>query len=360
MSENYDLTTSSKGLGKLYPILKDKHGNIIDGFHRQNADPAWPTLTDENIETPVQLELARLAVNFCRRTMPATEIEQRVTFLVKSGMKAQEIADMTGISLSTIYKYMPHEAKDQERSEAIKKGIAETRKESPSSDISSKTQDMAIQDASIHKAFDRAEFVECERCHIKTSEPKQWHGHTLCSRCEEKADFNPDAYDGWFRMLERGKAKMTLEPKAAKPSIESWQHRKEVMSQPVAKMDTEMLKLASNSSEIRELGYSIEFQKEYLIMVCRSDLSLVRNGSEVMCFWDGSEVHKNPERDEANRERAKQEQQRHGTPTEILSEPYKAYSDGERDRLFGLLLERLREIEKWGEPKSTVKSEEAI
>ncbi|MCJ7768668.1 hypothetical protein MUP79_09800 [Candidatus Bathyarchaeota archaeon] len=130
------------------------------------------------------------------------------------------------------------------------------------------------------------------------------------------------------------------------------------MSQPVAKMDVEMLRLTQGSSEIRELGYKVEFQKEYLVVVCRSDLSLIRNDQEIMCFWDGSDVHKNPERDEQNRERAKQEQQRHGTPTEVLAESYKAYSDGERDRLFAVVLERLREMEKWREPKSGKEAEE--
>jgi len=39
MTEDYDLTKSSKALGKLYPILKDAHGNIIDGFHRKRVNP---------------------------------------------------------------------------------------------------------------------------------------------------------------------------------------------------------------------------------------------------------------------------------------------------------------------------------
>jgi len=47
MSE-YDLKISEK-IGQLYPVLVDAEGNVIDGFHRLEADPKWRTekLLDE-------------------------------------------------------------------------------------------------------------------------------------------------------------------------------------------------------------------------------------------------------------------------------------------------------------------------
>jgi hypothetical protein len=123
MSENeeYDLAKSSKKLGKLYPILKDKKGNIIDGFHRQNADPDWPSITVDTVDDPIKLELARLAVNYCRRAIPKTEFDNHIAFLVKNGLKPEEIAEETGIHISTIFRHMPQELKP--KGEAISEGM---------------------------------------------------------------------------------------------------------------------------------------------------------------------------------------------------------------------------------------------
>lgn len=144
MSEEYDLNKSSKELGKLVPILKDAQGNIIDGFHRIEADPKWKSITVETVDNPVKLELARLAVNFCRRRMSPSELQQRISFLVGAGLSAEEIADKTGVGKTTVYKYMPQGFKDSERSDAIKAGIQNHRKsydECSSANISRKTSE---------------------------------------------------------------------------------------------------------------------------------------------------------------------------------------------------------------------------
>jgi hypothetical protein len=123
--DEYDLFQSTKALGKLYPILKDKRGNIIDGFHRQNADPRWPTVTVKEIDTDEKLELARLVTNYCRRTMDYHEINRIISYLVKQGLKPEEISVQTGIHISTIYRHMPQELKDQDKSKAISQGRQE-------------------------------------------------------------------------------------------------------------------------------------------------------------------------------------------------------------------------------------------
>ena len=46
-----DLKASSERVGRLYPILLDKHGNVIDGMHRLAADESWPKMRLENVET---------------------------------------------------------------------------------------------------------------------------------------------------------------------------------------------------------------------------------------------------------------------------------------------------------------------
>ena len=121
--DGYDLKGSATGLGELAPILKDAQGNIIDGFHRKEADPNWTSLTVASVDNPVKLELARLAVNFCRRRVPKIEMQERIGFLVgKAGLKPEEIAEKTGISKRTIYNYLPQELKNQTKVDSGRKG----------------------------------------------------------------------------------------------------------------------------------------------------------------------------------------------------------------------------------------------
>lgn len=46
--KEYDIEDSIPKVGHLYPVLKDAHGSVIDGFHRLQHDPFWPVkqLTD--------------------------------------------------------------------------------------------------------------------------------------------------------------------------------------------------------------------------------------------------------------------------------------------------------------------------
>jgi hypothetical protein len=114
----YSLAASREGLGELSPVLKDVDGNVIDGFHRLGENAAWHTITVSTIDTPVKLELARLAVNFNRRKVSPEELSQRITFLVKSGLRPEEIAKQTGISIRTVQRYTPQELKNHKKVEA--------------------------------------------------------------------------------------------------------------------------------------------------------------------------------------------------------------------------------------------------
>ena len=121
--DGYDLKGSATGLGELAPILKDAQGNIIDGFHRKVADPNWISVTVASVDNPVKLELARLAVNFCRRRVPKMEMQERIAFLVgKAGLKPEEIAEKTGISKRTIYNYLPQGLKNQTKVDSGRMG----------------------------------------------------------------------------------------------------------------------------------------------------------------------------------------------------------------------------------------------
>jgi hypothetical protein len=199
----YDLKESVTGLGELAPILKDAHGNIIDGFHRKDVDPDWTSVTVGTVDNPVKLEMARLAVNFCRRRVPPEEMRERIVFLVgKAGLKPEEIAAKTGISIPTIYRYMPQELKDHKKSEAAKTRAVLSR---DSTNIKSQdtplprdvsvpepvTQEGAFKETPSFKQIQESylrELVECDSCHCYAHQTrvKVVDGRQLCPNCVAK------------------------------------------------------------------------------------------------------------------------------------------------------------------------------
>jgi len=66
------LEATSRSVGRLYPVLLDRHGNIIDGIHSLKADKNWPKIRLQNTQTEEQ----RLIANVCRRHVPAKEKTQ--------------------------------------------------------------------------------------------------------------------------------------------------------------------------------------------------------------------------------------------------------------------------------------------
>jgi len=118
-SEGYDLAKSKKSVHELYPVIKDAHGNVIDGFHRLEADPNWKTETLEQIKTPAQLALARIIANTHRRSISKEERKlQLVTLaeeLVKEGMKREDvipqIVELTTFTDRYIREMLPNEYK---------------------------------------------------------------------------------------------------------------------------------------------------------------------------------------------------------------------------------------------------------
>lgn len=110
-----ELKASSKRIGKLYPVLLDKYGNIIDGKHRLEVDENWPRVKLEHIETDKQLLMARFAGNVCRRLVSSKEKSKMLAQLgeiylkegVVPGEIACRIAEETGMSYRWVMKYMP-------------------------------------------------------------------------------------------------------------------------------------------------------------------------------------------------------------------------------------------------------------
>jgi len=116
-----DLKASSERVGRLYPVLLDRHGNIIDGQHRLAADENWPKIKLESVETEEQRLLARLISNVCRRHVPAeekTEILGRLGEIYqKEGVEPKKIVERimekTGMSYRWVMKYLPDKYKER-------------------------------------------------------------------------------------------------------------------------------------------------------------------------------------------------------------------------------------------------------
>ena len=81
MSE-YDLKKSEK-IGQLYPVLVDAKGNVIDGFHRLEADPNWRREKLPEIDTKEKLLVARCVANWHRRQIPREEKEEWINGLAR-------------------------------------------------------------------------------------------------------------------------------------------------------------------------------------------------------------------------------------------------------------------------------------
>jgi hypothetical protein len=116
LSEDEDvkgLRGSSRKIGRLYPVLVDPSGNVIDGFHRLKADPDWPKFTVEGIQDPVQLAKARLISNERRNVSPEEKAQLLKEIIVYTNWSTAKLAEELGWAISTVYKYLPDDVKER-------------------------------------------------------------------------------------------------------------------------------------------------------------------------------------------------------------------------------------------------------
>ena len=133
MSE-YDHKKSTKVVGQLYPVIIDKAGNVIDGLHRQEADPNWRTEVHPEIDSQEKFLIARCVANWHRRQVPKEEKEEWINGLARIYKKqgcqipqltgqrnevVEKIVNVTGLAESTVRAYLKDEFKVQK---AYKKG----------------------------------------------------------------------------------------------------------------------------------------------------------------------------------------------------------------------------------------------
>jgi len=126
MSE-YDLKKSEK-IGQLYPVLVDAKGNVIDGFHRLEADPNWRREKIAEIDTEENLLTARCVANWHRRQVSREEKQKWINGLAKiykkQGLKisvggehkneiVEKIVEVTGLHVTTLREYLSSEFKQE-------------------------------------------------------------------------------------------------------------------------------------------------------------------------------------------------------------------------------------------------------
>lgn len=123
-NREFDLKASTKEIGQLYPVLKAKDGEILDGFHRSQSDPSWKTLVLEHIDSEEKKLIARLVANFHRREISRGEktiwINSLAAIYQKEGLKVegkrgktqgpneivQRICERTGVAWRTVMEYL--------------------------------------------------------------------------------------------------------------------------------------------------------------------------------------------------------------------------------------------------------------
>jgi hypothetical protein len=114
-----DLKLSASVIGKLYPVLVDKHGRVIDGKHRLKADPNWFRVEVPGVESEEHLLILRLVSNVCRRNVPSSEktemLDELGQIYLEQGVPHNElvkkIVQKTGMSYRWVMKYASDELK---------------------------------------------------------------------------------------------------------------------------------------------------------------------------------------------------------------------------------------------------------
>lgn len=114
-----DIRRSASVVSRLYPVLVDQQGRVIDGVHRLKADPDWFKVKVPGVETEEQRLLARLVSNVCRRNVSAEEKTQMLDELgqvyLEQGVPHSEliktITKNTGMSYRWVMKYASNDLK---------------------------------------------------------------------------------------------------------------------------------------------------------------------------------------------------------------------------------------------------------
>jgi hypothetical protein len=320
---SFSLYKSCDALGKLTPILKDSKGNIIDGFHRHDLYPDWPAVVVQSVDDPVKLELARLAANYCRRIVEGEELSSHIGVLVKAGLKPEDIAEQTGISIRTIYNHMPQELKNPVKVEARLGKVSDATVQQ-----TVKTADITVSPEKLQDAEEkaRASMSDCQGCHMGTREDQLTtvDGKRYCPHCAGPAKVAFENEQKRLQRIEEAKQKP-----ASPKSFDTWEQRKANMSPHDSAFQQEVfVELASEG---------LTFEQNVKLPVVTTEPDGLRRDVNLLVYLDCTAVHqgKRLDKDEQIRELFK----KHHPEVTILGIPYTGNSEKEKVRVKQLIHE---------------------
>ena len=301
---------------ELYPVLVAEDGEVLDGKHRVEAKPKWHKKTVQ-AKTRLEKILVRVKAHY-RRRVPREETQALILEvaheLEASGVECRtissELANMMPYSAKYIQTLLPEKYKQPEKIEAGKIG-AEQKKQ-----LSSKPSPIN------HETFVRQNgLVECEigKHLVDPARTTMIEGHVVCNMHREtgKNRFTP-------------KQETKPETKEYKPT-ETWEYRKARMQVSPSKMDEALYILLQNDKELKEAGFHIEFQKQYVKILCVADCALThpKLKNELAVFNDQVDIHKDKDfEDETRRNEAA-----FLYGLEILALPYHVVTETEKSQL---------------------------
>lgn len=290
--KEYNLKTSIEKLGLLIPPIEDAHGNLVDGVHRDKLLPNCKRIRLEHITDPVQLILARMATNLCRRVVPPEEKTQWLQELVKlTSWSPKEIAEKTGMSERWVYKHLPLEQKKPEPKQL----------------------------ASARRAL-----VECSRCLMATREATEYKGQMLCPGCLK--ELKHKSAKAMSTAVEKPPLKVTVN--ILKPK-ETAEQRKAVITPQVSRME-EAVRIA-----LTEKGFYPETDRQFCLLTTMPDFYFAK--SNLAVYLDGEKVHrKRQDKDQYLRQLLTKRYD-----IQVLSLSYSRFNKTELDEILHQILEAI-------------------
>jgi ParB-like chromosome segregation protein Spo0J len=283
-----ELTLNIEKIGVIEPIIVRAKENgryeLVAGGRRVSAAKAAglkeiPALIREL--TDEQAFIFQASENLQRENLTEEEKTSLVVFCIeKFGWKPKEIAQKLGMSYSWVVKYLPDKFKDEQKAEAGTVGGL----------VSGASRREAEMEETIR-------LTTCERCHVGTSEAKSWRGHMLCSKCYERAESNPEAYETYFRYVERVKTTPITTPEVWKPR-EKWEQREARMHPQVSEFEVKF--------DVEAVKAGLPYGESHKVVCTQHtipDKTYQAPNGVLHVFFDGSAVHEGREdRDEQLRD----------------------------------------------------------
>jgi hypothetical protein len=267
----------------------NQDGKVLDGNHRADVDKDWEVkviLTENRFK-----ELLVRAHAHHRRRVPQEEtralVEEMAEALEKEGIPRTEIALKLVEALPYSENYtrslIPDIYKNPVKVQAGQIGgeKSATISEQKAATISLRNKTVTIQDT-----------VQCDRCHVSTSSPVEWHNHKLCESCHSKAETDPDGFNGYFAAVSKKPEPHTVLTTDSPRALDTWEVRKAQMSVQHSKEEENIIR------GLRAKGYNVETDLDICLMKTTPDFNIcLLNGKWVRGYIDGVQVHSGKQSD---------------------------------------------------------------